>query len=207
MGVHTEEPIDVLLTFVECVPVDLVFVMDDSGSVSVENFQTMLNFASNLLDSFKIGEEDTKVGLVVFSTFARRIFNFNMYSTRQQIQNAIKNSVYTGQGTNTAAALYEARQMFVSNSEKRLNAISLAIVLTDGKSNSPTDTVNRANDLHNAGVMVFCIGIGSNLDLGELRAIASNPDDKFLISANDFASLHSKITQLTNSLCIGKIYK
>lgn len=197
----------VTLTFVECVPVDLVFVMDDSGSVSEENFQTMLTFASDLLNSFKIGEKDTRVGLITFSSSARRIFNFDAYSLRTQIQTAIKETLYNAGGTNTADALQEARQMFVFNDAKRSNALSLAIVLTDGQSNSAVDTVDSANNLHNADVMVFCIGIGSNLNENELRAIASNPDDKFLINANDFTTLHSKITQLTNSLCIGKLYK
>ncbi|XP_061168898.1 uncharacterized protein LOC133178166 [Saccostrea echinata] len=189
----------------ECVPVDLIFVMDDSGSVVKSNFQTMLSFASDLLNAFTIGVADTQVGLIVFSTNVRRIFNFNAYSSRSAIQNAIRSTSYTGKGTNTAAALLEARQMFTSNYAKRSSALSLAIVLTDGRSNDQSATLLRAQELINTGAMIFCIGIGTNLDESELRAIASNPDSKFLINANDFTTLHSKITQLTNSLCIDNV--
>ena len=59
----------------------------------------------------------------------------------------------------------------------------VAVVITDGRSNvNRSLTIPSALDLHNDGVLVFAVGVGDNLRLEELDAIASGPRTKFLLS-------------------------
>lgn len=51
--------------------VDLVFIVDASGSIGRENFTRMLDFVKDVIQDFKISPNATRVGLVLFASQAR----------------------------------------------------------------------------------------------------------------------------------------
>lgn len=48
-------------------PVDLVLVLDESGSISRDDFSKMISFADSIINSFQLGINGTQIGLVFFS--------------------------------------------------------------------------------------------------------------------------------------------
>ena len=60
---------------------DIVILMDGSGSVRLYNFQTALKFMSSLLSNY-IGLDETRVGLVVYSSSPAPRINLNSYVFR-----------------------------------------------------------------------------------------------------------------------------
>ena len=181
-----------------------MLVLDESGSITKPNFDKMLDFSEDLVNALNIGPAEALVSFLTFSASTTVHFDFHTYSTKSQVISAIQRVPYNDGGTNTADALRTARTHYSPTYGQRSNALSLAIVLTDGYSNNKASTLVEAQNLLNHGVTVYCIGIGSNLDEDELKAIASNPNDDYLISSSDFDALTSKITGLVNSLCISK---
>ncbi|KAK3092481.1 hypothetical protein FSP39_003428 [Pinctada imbricata] len=182
-----------------------MLVLDESGSITLTNFGKMLTFSEDLVQSLNIGTGEAMIAFLTYSYSTRVHFDFNTYSTKTAVINAISNVDYSSGGTNTADALETARLHYATAYGKRDNALSLAIVLTDGKSNDKSSTLAQAQKLLDHGVTVYCIGIGSNLDEEELKAIASNPNDHYLISSTDFDELTTKITGLVESLCINNV--
>lgn len=107
---------------------------------------------------------------------------------------------YLGQTTNTDVALKFARlQSFTVPYGARSGVSRIAIVLTDGKSNTPTNTAQEARFLKDAGVLVLSIGIGTSIDQTELQNIASSPLDVFQV--NNFNILDTIANQVTNKTC------
>ena len=47
---------------------DIVFVLDGSGSIQADNFQTMKNFVENMVDSFDISENAVRIGVIKYSS-------------------------------------------------------------------------------------------------------------------------------------------
>jgi uncharacterized protein YegL len=177
--------------------------MDESGSIRVENYKTMLRSIHDLLRNFKIGPDDMRLAMIKFSSYSTRVFNFRDYGTFSEISYAVMRmeETYSGGGTNTAAGLRLA--MSTAASYNRPNAASVAIVLTDGRSNNEKETIKEAQHFHNTPTKVFSVGIGSNVNIDELKVIASDPDSEFLVTTS-FTDLYSKLQNFKNQLCRGK---
>ena len=85
--------------------------------------------------------------------------------------------------------------------------MQILLVLTDGRQTREPD-VSDAEDLHKAsrplkenGVQVYSLGIGQDIDIGELLDIAS--DDESVFSARDFDELQSIVAGITKQTCKG----
>ena len=157
--------------------IDLVFVLDSSGSIGDTNFQTIRNFVNTFVSTLEIGPTRSQVGVIVFNYNAQVQFNLNTYSDRTSLMSAVNNIPYSGGGTNTADALYLlASQGFVGARPEEEGVPRVAIVVTDGMSNDADDTARAAEALRqNKLITTYAVGIvGANI--AELNTIASVPD-------------------------------
>ncbi|XP_033755763.1 cartilage matrix protein-like [Pecten maximus] len=179
------------------VPADIVFILDSSGSVGSANYQKMLQFVQNMVQGFTIGPNETEIAVVTFSNKPKLEFHLNKYHDKQSIVNAISNIGYVAGGTNTADALKYARETsFTTANGKRPNAAQIAIVITDGMSNSAGATATEAAQLRGDGITVFSVGVGSGPKTTELNAMATDPDNQHVFVVNNFDAL----TQIKGTL-------
>ena len=187
---------------------DLYFVLDSSGSVGSSNFQLMKSFVYDVVNGFDIGAEDTQVGVISFSSTARFHFYLNTYNDKTSLLAAINNIGYTSGGTNTAAGLdllRTAGYTSASGGRPLTQAIPrVAVVVTDGFSNSFSATVTAANNLHATGVQAFAVGVGSNVNDAELEAIASDPSQVSLLTGFDVSQFEALQMSISSAACTGK---
>ena len=145
------------------------------------NFQRVRQFVLDFVQGLEIGPNDTQVGVIVFSSYPTVVFNLNTYSSKDSVLNAVRNIAYTGGGTNTYAALNRLlSQGFTTRWGARLSDGSvsrLAVVMTDGRSNSYSLTLLAARRVHSfvPSIIVYAIGVTSSINRLELNAIASQP--------------------------------
>ena len=188
--------------------IDLYFVLDRSGSVGSNNYELMKTFAYDIVNGFDIGPDDTQVGIISYSSNARFDFHLNTYQNKASLLNAINSVSYTGGLTNTAAALNLLHsQGYTSSNGGRPTSQAIprvAVVVTDGFSNSFTPTVTAANDVHNAGIETFAVGVGLNVNNNELNAIASDPSFVSLLSGFDPSQFENVQRVISSEACIGK---
>jgi len=124
-------------------PVDIIFVVDESGSIGEDNFDEMQTFLSQLVARLDINSGTTRVGLVPFSSNVdtAESFNLNEHLTVAAIQNAIDDLDYSKGGTRTDLALRHVRtNMLTAAAGDRSNVPNVVVVLTDGQSNQPNQT-------------------------------------------------------------------
>ena len=163
---------------------DIVILMDGSGSVGSSNFQTALEFMSSLVSNYDIGLDETRVGVVVYSSSPSPRINLNSYSDADSLQTAIESISYPSGGTRTGAAIdYVRVNSFTTSFGARDSSKGVArvlIVATDGRSG---DSVDAPSDrARNDGINVFAIGIGTGINEEELQDIADSPNQVFLVS-------------------------
>jgi len=122
-------------------PVDIVILLDESGSISSGNFNLIKSFLSRLIGWLDIDSGNTRVGLVKFSTNVGTSINLNVHSSVVSLQSAILALSYDGGSTDTAAGLqYVRTTMLTSAAGDRSNVSNVVIVLTDGRSNDEAAT-------------------------------------------------------------------
>ena len=66
---------------------DIVIVVDQSGSINSEEYSNLTQFLSNLTSSFQIGPDAVQVGIVRFNTTASLVYRLGELSRSQLIMN------------------------------------------------------------------------------------------------------------------------
>ena len=169
---------------------DIVFIIDDSGSIPFDQFNKGLSAIRLLIGDAKPG---SKFAAIKFSDKANLLFNF---VKPDQAKTKLSNVAQIGGVTNTQDALKMARRDLFLNpatSGHRQNARRLAVVVTDGNSNIQRDqTVPQAIQLKGIGTRVMVIAVGSYGDSGrkEMKDIASYPSEKNFFVVDDFNAFH-----------------
>lgn len=96
--------------------VDLVFVLDNSGSVGLENFVKVKDFVKSVIDFFNIGPDGTHVAVVTYDTETQIEFKLLEYFTKNELRNAVDDIEYNGFLTYTGEALNTVRQQVLTAS-------------------------------------------------------------------------------------------
>ena len=114
--------------------VEMVFVMDVSGSVTAPNYELMKQLAVNITDAFEIGADRTRVGWINFNNTAWVVFDLNTYTDKTSLHQAIREIEYIGGLTDIGGALLELHNNGFTSARTDLDIPHVAIVVTDGRS-------------------------------------------------------------------------
>ncbi|KAG9461502.1 hypothetical protein GDO78_016647, partial [Eleutherodactylus coqui] len=136
---------------------DVVFVIDGSGSVGAVNFRKMLEFVKKLISS--LSTTDTQIALLQYSEKIDIEFRFRRFHTPSDLLDVTNIRYQDGTATRTATAMQSAvENLFIPLSRK--NSRKLLIVITDGLSNSDaisfSEVTSKANEL---GIQRISIGV------------------------------------------------
>ena len=164
---------------------DVVFVIDTSGSIGFSRFQLIREFVGNITAELINNSPSSAVGVILFGSSANIQFNLRAHTSLSTLLSAINQLPYNGGGTDTADAL----RLLLSSAQNgrlglRSSSSNVAIVITDGFSNSRSATLSAAAALHASNLFdAYAIGV-NGADLTELQRIASDP--KFVFFSNSF---------------------
>uniref|UniRef100_A0A914VA96 Uncharacterized protein n=1 Tax=Plectus sambesii TaxID=2011161 RepID=A0A914VA96_9BILA len=156
-------------------PVDLTFVIDESSSIGVANFNIVRSFLISLVQSMIIGPvlDRGQVAMVKFSSTATLAFRLNTYSTNDQVYTAINATSYSGGNTDIAAGMNLATtQVYNPSYGDRPTIENVMLVLTDGQDTS--DVVGAWKAAAAKNISVYVVGVGSDVDNSQLLKIAGN---------------------------------
>ena len=178
-----------------------MFIIDSSGSIKDAdpgNYDLLLQFVTDIVDGLTIGPDNTRVGVIVYSNTASIHFHLNTYYDKTSVQDAIRNldTLYIGGNTNTSGGLLTLTQVFSPANGDRADAPNVAVLITDGVSNvDPEQTIPAAQAAKAAGITIFTVGITEQINVQELRGIASEPAENHVSIVEGFADLNSIVSQ------------
>lgn len=183
--------------------VDIGFVLDSSGSLqeSGNNFLELKKFTTDIIDLLEIGATKVRVAAVQFSGYAIVEFGLNKFFNKQDIIDTINNMEFLGTTTYTGEGLRFLRErVFVEALGDRPGVPNIGIVITDGKSNiRENETAIEADRTKRAGTRLIAVGITNQIDMTELRTIASKPEDVFTVA--NFNGLAAILQDVVDATC------
>ena len=195
-----------MLNLTECrTNADVSFVLDSSGSINIErdNYQTVKEFVYNFTKELEIGPDRNRVSVTIFGNNGSVVFGLHQYSGKTALLEAIEDIPYLRQWTNTADGLCKVLNNVLQNSRRlmSLSVLKLVIVITDGRSNRVSNecgtTVQAATALtefaQDNSVLVYVVAVTNNVDLEELKLIATSPE--FITHLDSFDSTDLDSTQ------------
>uniref|UniRef100_A0A3Q2TR49 Collagen type VI alpha 6 chain n=1 Tax=Fundulus heteroclitus TaxID=8078 RepID=A0A3Q2TR49_FUNHE len=180
---------------------DLVFLVDQSGSINTNDYSIMKNFTIELVKSFQVSKDLVRVGLAQFSSSFKNEFYLNRFHQEKDISSHISSMIQEGGGTNIGAALESIREYFeASHGSRRSSGISQNLVLiTDG--DSQDDVEDPADALRALGIEIFAIGIG---DVHKLELLQITKDPRKLFTVENFGSLDAIKKKVVDTICKSK---
>ena len=187
------------------VPVDVGFIVDSSGSISLTGYGNIKNFIKGISVFMGFKPDQTHVGVVLYSKIAEVALKFGKHPHLRKLFRSIHNLPHRKDRTRIDLGLQTANtSLFSREGGMRENVTKIAILLTDGK--QTTENVKdliplreAANFLKQRGITIFVVGIGKNIDRGELRQIVDKEDQ--LIEAKTFAELEDEVVNIATKSC------
>jgi collagen type VI alpha len=183
--------------------IDLAFVLDASGSIRNERFPKVIDFVVDLIEQLQISSDDTRVAVVSYSDNYAHQFHLNTYTTKQDVQLALRRIPFIGGRTNTAAGIqYMKDQLFTQANGDRPDAPNYAFILSDGNSNiNQQNTIPMAVQARNQGITMITFAVGTDVNTFELRNIASEPYDKTIHAIKSWRDFPSILNPMINAIC------
>ena len=181
---------------------DVVFVIDTSGSIGYSQFQLFKELVANISTEIVSSSPRSAVAVILYASSAYIQFNLQAYTTLSSLLSGINQLPYSGGGTDTAEAL----TLLLSSAESgvlglRNDSAKIAIVITDGQSNSQSATLHAAAVLHASNIFdIYAVGV-DGADLTELQGIASSPEFVFFTSSFSGTGIHQLQENIIPQLC------
>ena len=186
------------------VPTDVVLAIDTSGSMNNDGGEPPQPISAALAAASTFAKQlrdSDQIGVVTFATaVATQPLSANHTSVANDItQITINPSDETG-FTDTAGAL-RAAQAELESLHHNENARRVLVLLTDGLPTAPGDTdavtpaMAIADELDAAGVEIYAIGLGQNVDRAFITEVASGERNAYFApSHTDLANIYNTIT-------------
>ncbi|XP_061852896.1 collagen alpha-6(VI) chain [Colius striatus] len=179
---------------------DIVFVMDSSGSISPTQYQAMKDFMIALVNKSDVGPDGVQFGALKYSDEPVVLFYLNKYTRKLDIAEAIQRDDPLGQGTYTAQALVHSEMFFTEKhgSRKSKGVPQVLIVITDGESHDRDKLGDVSHSLRSKGIVIYAIGVEGAIRT-ELLTMAGSEDKCFYV--DNFEGLQNLTPNITDDIC------
>ncbi|KAE8277392.1 Collagen alpha-1(VI) chain Precursor [Larimichthys crocea] len=165
---------------------DILVMMDSSASVGQKNFETSKTFVRRLAERFLTAEKKrvatVKVAVGQYSRSSR--MEQQLTTNLTLLSRRIEEAAFQNDGTN----LLEAMEFAIKNLRGRGDAsggVKKLVLFSDGRSQDITDAglEKRVREVAEAGVELFVIAIGTQVNEANLRTLVSKGRREDIISA------------------------
>lgn len=150
--------------------VDVALIVDQSGSMSGAAIAAAQAAAVSFLS--ELDPRGAQVSLVAFSTSAS-VLSPLTNDLRRVVRSVAQ--IQSG-GTTTYTAGMDAAYGELTGPSARRNVPKVIVMMTDGNPTDRVDVTATVNKLKAAGISMYMIGLGTDLDRDLLISIASSPD-------------------------------
>mmetsp|Transcript_42262 Transcript_42262/g.92189 ORF Transcript_42262/g.92189 Transcript_42262/m.92189 type:complete len:921 (-) Transcript_42262:241-3003(-) len=178
---------------------DVVFVIDSSGSWTEKGYKVVVEFMKGLAQKYKMDSKSVKMGIVEFSKEAHVIQG--MTFNQPEIATALNTKLKFRKGlTDMAKGLLAADKLLLDG---RKDAQSEVIVITDGKPSFKFASGNAAKKLRRSGARLIFMPVRTYGQSPFLASWASHPGKENVFRVKrGLAELKSKMTAWQNKMVI-----
>ncbi|ELU12436.1 hypothetical protein CAPTEDRAFT_196447 [Capitella teleta] len=180
---------------------DVIFVVDESGSISPTQYEEMIQFIKDVVAEMEsFGSNDIIYGVVSFSWKADVDISLDERMDGAEFSASLENAIkpQAEMSTRTDLGIENA----ISDFELcgRSGSKRVMVILTDGVPNDEElaqAAATRAKEIYKITITAVCIGC----NVEQLHAMVSEPKDSNIIDAKNFANIALFVSDLANSIC------
>ncbi|XP_036410946.1 collagen alpha-1(XXI) chain-like [Megalops cyprinoides] len=179
---------------------DLVYILDGSWSVGYTDFDTAKSWVINITSGFDVGPQYTQVAVVQYSDTPRLEIPLGEHQSGQELIRAVDAIPYLGGNTQTGRAIkFATDHVFPSSQRAHAAKNRIAVVVTDGKSQD--DVVDASVEARAQNIILFAVGVGSEITTSELVSIANKPSSTYVLYAEDYTTIDRIRDAMEQKLC------
>ena len=163
---------------------DMLFLLDSSSAVPQAQYGQEKEFLKNLVELFNVSPRYVRAGIIPYGSTAQLKVPFDRFTTNEAINRSIDELPYIGGKKRLDRALQVSNQAF---SQARPLVPKIVVVLTHGGqlTEPGKDYIrNPIQFLRNAGVGIFVIAIGKDVDITGLKRLVKRPNDVISFEAH-----------------------
>ncbi|XP_073740248.1 integrin alpha-D-like isoform X2 [Callorhinus ursinus] len=183
---------------------DIVFLIDGSGSIVQSDFKQMKDFVRAVMGQFE--GTNTLFSLIQYSNHLKIHFTFTQFQSSSSPQSLVDPIVQLDGLTFTATGILKVvKELFHSKNGARKSAKKILIVITDGqKYRDPLEYSDVIPQAERAGIIRYAIGVGKAFQeptaRQELNTIGSVPSQDHVFRVDNFAALSTIQEQLQEKI-------
>ncbi|XP_040595556.1 collagen alpha-6(VI) chain isoform X2 [Mesocricetus auratus] len=179
---------------------DVVFVIDSSGSIDYQEYNIMKDFMIGLVKKADVGKNQVRFGALKYADDPEVLFYLDELGTKLEVISVLQKDQPMGGNTYTAEALAFSDHMFTEARGSRLHkgVPQVLIVITDGESHDADKLNATAKALRDKGILVLAVGI-AGANSWELLAMAGSSDKYYFVET--FGGLKGIFSDVSASVC------
>nr|XP_025951971.1 von Willebrand factor A domain-containing protein 2 [Dromaius novaehollandiae]XP_025951972.1 von Willebrand factor A domain-containing protein 2 [Dromaius novaehollandiae]XP_025951973.1 von Willebrand factor A domain-containing protein 2 [Dromaius novaehollandiae]XP_025951974.1 von Willebrand factor A domain-containing protein 2 [Dromaius novaehollandiae]XP_025951975.1 von Willebrand factor A domain-containing protein 2 [Dromaius novaehollandiae]XP_025951976.1 von Willebrand factor A domain len=176
---------------------DLVFAVDASARVGLENFLQLRDFVRSCSFHFTINRDVTQIGLVVYGSKAHIVFALDTHTSNSALLQAINQLPFLGGSASAGSALLRIYgDVMTVQKGARPGVNKVVVMLTNG--GGMEDAASPAWQLRNNGILVFVVVIG-DAQRDMLLRVAGSPN--YLLHISSYKDLQHYEDLIIERIC------
>ena len=160
----------------ESFPADLVFLIDSSSDVILDNFEREKDFVKSVAQFMKADQNETRVAVVTYGYIAKE--KASLRSPQDELLSGLDGAEYVGGRRRIDLAASKAAEILEGS---RFLVPKVVVFLTAGVNGvREADLLKNASEaLRDVGANTYVVAIGEDVDLKELEMIVTKQEDIF----------------------------
>ncbi|KAH7952802.1 hypothetical protein HPB49_001344 [Dermacentor silvarum] len=160
---------------------DIVFVLDESGSIGADNFPAERHFTEMTARLLTVSPDFSRLAVVTYGSNYKLHINYisdgggSMCSFLYELEKI----GYRGGSTMTRQALEYASSLLQNG---RVGANRIIVLISDGQADSDNKPNDFARQLKRNGVIIFAVGV-ANINSAELQAVATSSAHIYMLTS------------------------
>ncbi|NXA49496.1 VWA2 protein, partial [Nothocercus julius] len=176
---------------------DLVFAVDASAGVGLENFLQLKDFVRSGSSHFSINRDVTQIALVVYGSRAHTAFTLNTHTSSSGLLQAINQLPFLGGSSSAGSALLHIYgDVMTVQKGARPGVNKVVVMLTNGA--GMEGAASPAQQLRNSGILVFVVVIG-DAQKDVVLKVAGSPD--YLVHISSYEDLQHYEDLIIERIC------
>ncbi|XP_078098451.1 collagen alpha-6(VI) chain-like isoform X2 [Mustelus asterias] len=180
---------------------DILFVIDGSGSIQLDQFESMKTFMVALVNQTNIAPNKVRIGAMIFGDQPETKFKLDELQSKVEVREKIMQLDSVGGSTYTVEALKHARILLdgAHGGRKGAGVPQFLILITDGKATVTEGLNDTAAAIRDSNVLILAVGVHEAVE-AELRMIAGSDENWFFVQ--DFTRLELLPQNLSKLICL-----
>ena len=161
---------------------DIVFLLDSSFGVSIDDFQTEKEFVKSLSTALNLSPEGSRVAILLYSTYTQIAVRLGILQTPETLGSSLDGLSRLAGIRRIDRALQAASGSFDNSKPGNEKVV---VLLAAGRQSGGKTLKDSVQSLRTIGAKTYVIAIGSQVSLPELTPVVERHNDVIQVPAFD----------------------